>query len=55
LEDTVPSKEELEEEKYIYRDYIIEERSRGLSWLLLATGMAVWLTGILNKESPLTP
>ncbi|BDA46193.1 hypothetical protein COCOBI_08-2850 [Coccomyxa sp. Obi] len=52
---TVPSQEELEVENYIFRDYIVEERYRGLKWLFLATLGAIWVTGVLNKESPLAP
>lgn len=54
-EETVPSQEELEVEKYIFRDYIVEERYRGLKWLLLTTLGAIWVTGVLNKDSALAP
>jgi hypothetical protein len=53
--ETVPSKEELEKEKYIFRDFIVEERYRGLKWLFTATLMAIWVTGVLNKDSALAP
>lgn len=53
--ETVPSQEELEMEKYIYRDYIVEERYRGLKWLFVATLGAIWVTGVLNKDNALAP
>ncbi|CAL8462334.1 g1867 [Coccomyxa elongata] len=53
--ETVPSQEELEVEKYIFRDFIVEERYRGLKWLFIATLGAIWVTGVLNKDSPLAP
>ncbi len=53
--ETVPSQEKLEVEKYIFRDYIVEERYRGLKWLFIATLGAIWVTGVLNKDSPLAP
>lgn len=53
--DTVPAKELLEQEKFIMRDFIVEERWRGLSWLTAATFFAIWITGVLNKDSPLAP
>lgn len=53
--DTVPAKELLEQERFIMKDFIVEERWRGLSWLAAATFFAVWITGVLNKESPLAP
>ena len=51
----MPSQEELEVEKYIFQDYIVEERYRGLKWLFIATLGAIWVTGLLNKDSPLAP
>ena len=54
-EETVPSQEDLEKEKYIFRDFIVEERYRGLNWLFVTTLMAIWVTGVLNKDSPLAP
>ncbi len=54
-EETVPSQEDLQVEKYIFRDYIVDERYRGLKWLSIITLMAIWVTGVLNKDSPLAP
>jgi len=54
-EGMVPSKEDLRREKYIFRDNIVEERYRGLNWLVVVTLMAIWVTGVLNKDSPLAP
>lgn len=51
----MPSEEDLQREKYIFRDYIVEERYRGLNWLFIVTLMAIWVTGVLNKDSPLAP
>ena len=51
----VPKQEDLEEERFVLRDYIVEERWRGLSWLSLMTLFAIWCTGILNKDTPLAP
>jgi hypothetical protein len=31
---------------------IIRERRRGLGWLALVTGIAVWATGALNAPNP---
>ncbi len=47
--------QELTDKRYIFQDYIASERLRGLAWLLTWTVLAIWITGILNKESPLAP
>ncbi len=47
--------QELTDKRYIFQDYIAGERLRGLAWLLTWTVLAIWITGILNKESPLAP
>ncbi len=52
---TVPKQEDLEQERFLLRDYIVKERWRGLSWLSLLTLFAIWCTGILNKDAPLAP
>lgn len=41
--------------RYIFQDYIAGERLRGLAWLLTWTVLAIWITGVLNKDSPLAP
>jgi hypothetical protein len=51
----VPKQEDLEQERFLLRDYIVKERWRGLSWLSLLTLFAIWCTGILNKDAPLAP
>ena len=33
-------------------EMIIRERRRGLGWLALVTGIAVWATGALNAPNP---
>ena len=33
-------------------ELIIRERRRGLGWLALVTGIAVWATGVLNAPNP---
>jgi len=33
-------------------ELIIRERRRGLGWLALVTGIAVWATGALNAPNP---
>lgn len=47
--------QDLTDKRYIFQDYIAGERVRGLAWLLTWTVMAIWITGILNKDSPLAP
>ncbi|CAK0752427.1 hypothetical protein CVIRNUC_002145 [Coccomyxa viridis] len=47
--------QELTDKRYIFQDYIAAERLRGLAWLLTYTALAIWITGILNKDSALAP
>lgn len=37
------------------REELGHQRDRGLSWLALATAVAVWLTGVLNKPNAFMP
>ena len=47
--------QDLTDMRYIFQDYIAGERLRGLAWLLTWTVLAIWITGVLNKDSPLAP
>ena len=47
--------QELTDKRYIFQDYIAGERLRGLAWLSAWTVLAIWITDILNKDSPLAP
>ena len=47
--------QDLTDKRYIFQDYIAGERVRGLAWLLTYTVLAIWITGVLNKDSPLAP
>ena len=51
----MPNQADLEEERFLLRDYIVAERWRGLGWLAGITAFAIWCTGILNKDTPLAP
>ncbi len=47
--------QDLTDVRYIFQDYIAGERLRGLAWLLTWTVLAIWITGVLNKDSALAP
>ena len=47
--------QDLTDVRYVFQDYIAGERLRGLAWLLTWTVLAIWITGVLNKDSPLAP